>query len=47
MVEVDVDADDVSENSEVDVDGNSPQEACIAAAQDALISDRYIELFFY
>ncbi|VDP14980.1 unnamed protein product, partial [Onchocerca flexuosa] len=37
--EVDVEADDVSENSEVDVDGNSPQEACSPAIQDTLISD--------
>ncbi|EJD74412.1 hypothetical protein LOAG_18272 [Loa loa] len=37
--EVDVEADDVSENSEVDVDGNSPQEVCSPVIQDALISD--------
>lgn len=44
MIQVDVEADDVSENSEVDVDGNSPQEACSPAIQDTLISDRYIFL---
>lgn len=42
MVEVDVEADNVSENSEVDVDGSSLQEACSPTIQDALISDRYI-----
>lgn len=37
--EVDVEADDVSESSEVDVDGNSPQEVCSPTVQDVLISD--------
>ncbi|VDM09070.1 unnamed protein product [Wuchereria bancrofti] len=37
--EVDVEADDVSESSEVDVDGNSPQEVCSPTVRDVLISD--------
>uniref|UniRef100_A0A915PLL6 Uncharacterized protein n=1 Tax=Setaria digitata TaxID=48799 RepID=A0A915PLL6_9BILA len=37
--EVDVEADSISENSEVDVDGNSPAEVCSPAVQDALVCD--------